>query len=82
MGYLNHAIAAGAMLSLAACETLTTNQRTAAGMAGGAAAGLITRYPASQLAEVVIGTAPDYAVGTHYPTDEEVSMLEEIRSRL
>ena len=42
MGYLNHAIAACAMLSLAACETLTTNQRTAAGMAGGAAAGLIT----------------------------------------
>ncbi|MEI4261941.1 glycine zipper 2TM domain-containing protein [Roseovarius sp. D0-M9] len=36
------AIAGTAMLTLGACENLTENQRTVAGVAGGAAAGLLT----------------------------------------
>ncbi len=36
------AIALTAMLGLGACENLTSDQRTVAGVAGGAAAGLLT----------------------------------------
>ncbi|WP_324754696.1 glycine zipper 2TM domain-containing protein [Roseovarius sp. Pro17] len=36
------AIACTAVLGLGACENLTTNQRTVAGVTGGAAAGLLT----------------------------------------
>ncbi len=36
------AVAAIATLGLSACDTMTSNQRTVAGVAGGAAAGLIT----------------------------------------
>lgn len=36
------AIACTAMLGLGACDNMTSNQRTVAGVAGGAAAGLIT----------------------------------------
>ncbi|MEI4194840.1 glycine zipper 2TM domain-containing protein [Roseovarius sp. E0-M6] len=37
-----YAVAGSAVLALGACESLTTEQRTLAGAAGGAAAGLIT----------------------------------------
>lgn len=36
------ALACTAMLGLGACENMTSNQRTVAGAAGGAAAGLLT----------------------------------------
>lgn len=36
------AVAGVSILTLSACETMTDNQRTVAGVAGGAAAGLIT----------------------------------------
>jgi len=42
MKYWTFAVAAVAMLGLSACDTMTSEQRTVAGVAGGAAAGLIT----------------------------------------
>ncbi|MFU1476940.1 glycine zipper 2TM domain-containing protein [Roseovarius sp. C7] len=42
MTKITHMIAGTSMLALGACETMTADQRTVAGVAGGAAAGLIT----------------------------------------
>jgi ammonia channel protein AmtB len=42
MRHFTFAAAAAAILALSACENMTSDQRTVAGAAGGAAAGLIT----------------------------------------
>ena len=42
MRKLAYSLAAVSVLGLSACDTMTSDQRTVAGVAGGAAAGLIT----------------------------------------